>query len=68
MAAMPDAPEPHPDVGPPDTKRQYRLTAAERHTVARALMYRIEALAGHTDPADPGELYRLRQLLERLTG
>lgn len=50
--------------GPPDTKRQFRLTATERADVARALMNRIALLGQTADPADSKELYRLRQLLE----
>lgn len=60
-----------------DTKRQHRLTAGEDADVARALMTRIALLGAPVDWRSPGlegvpppaggELYRLRQLLERFT-
>jgi len=55
-----------------DTKRQHRLTAGEDAAVARALMTRLAVLdAGPLLPGvpaeQPGERYRLRQLLERFT-
>lgn len=50
-----------------DDLHAYRLTELERHDLVVALMHRIAVLSSRTDH-DAGELYRLRQLLDRLSG